>query len=133
MNSYRVQRVGKEVKRGLSEIFQQNREEFGGYLLTVTEVRLPRDLRSAKVWVSVYGQVDQRREAINLLCNRSGKIRSLLAGKINLRRMPEIKFLLDETLDTAERIDRLLNDSGIRENSETLKNGLNEEQSRTDP
>ncbi|HHE47076.1 MAG TPA: 30S ribosome-binding factor RbfA, partial [Bacteroidetes bacterium] len=127
------QRVGKEVKRGLSEIFQQNREEFGGYLLTVTEVRLPRDLRSAKVWVSVYGQVDQRREAINLLCNRSGKIRSLLAGKINLRRMPEIKFLLDETLDTAERIDRLLNDSGIRENSETLKNGLNEEQSRTDP
>ena len=133
MNSYRVQRVGKEVKRGLSEIFQQNREEFGGYLLTVTEVRLPRDLRSAKVWVSVYGQVDQRREAINLLCNRSGKIRSLLAGKINLRRMPEIRFLLDETLDTAERIDRLLNDSGIRENSETHKNGLNEEQSRTDP
>ena len=132
MKPYRLQQVGEQIKRGLSEIFNLNREEFGSYLLTITEVRLPRDLRTAKVWVSVYGESEKRLEAIRLLSRLSGRIRHLLAGRVNLKRVPELIFILDETLDTAERIDFLLKESGIQDNHEVEKNNLNEYQSGTD-
>ncbi len=132
MKPYRLQQVGEQLKRGLSEIFSLNREEFGSYLLTVTEVRLPRDLKTARVWVSVYGEGEKRQEAIRLLSRLSGRIRHLLAGRVNLKRVPELIFILDETLDTAERIDFLLKESGIQDNREVEENNLNEYQSGTD-
>ena len=132
MKPHRLLQVGEQLKRGLSEIFSLNREEFGSYLLTVTEVRLPRDLRSARVWVSVYGENEKRQEAIRLLSRLSGRIRHLLAGRVNLKRVPELNFILDETLDTAERIDFLLKKSGIQDNREVEENNLNEYQSGTD-
>ena len=132
MKSYRPQRVGGQIKRELSEIFQLNRSEFGGYLLTVTEVRLPRDLRNARVWVSVYGSSDERSEAIKLLNRMSGRIRHLLIERIHIKRIPELTFKLDETLYTAERIDILLKESGMMDKQKAVENRMNEDQSGED-
>jgi len=118
MKAHRPQRVGEQIKRELAELFRQLKSELGGYLLTVTEVRCSRDLRSAEVWVSVFSDQENRLAAIKRLSEKSGRIRHLLSNMIYLRRVPELIFRLDQTLDTAEKIDTLLKESGIQENDE---------------
>ncbi len=113
MKAYRPQRVGEQIKRELAELFRQLRGELGGYLLTVTEVRCSRDLRSAEVWISVFSDQKNRLEAIRMLSEKSGRMRHLLSNRIYLRRVPELIFRLDQTLDTAEKIDALLKKSDV--------------------
>jgi len=115
MKSFRPDRVGGLIKRELAEIFRSKASEFGGGLLTVTEVRLPPDLRTATVWISVYGDDEHLQEILKRLQRISGHIRFLLAGRVHLRRVPELHFKLDKTLNTARRVESLLDKSGIRE------------------
>ena len=115
MKAYRPQRVGEQIKRELAELFRQIKGELGGYLLTVTEVRCSRDCGTAEVWISVFSNQKNRLTAIALLTEKSGRIRHLLSNRIYLRRVPELIFRLDQTLDTAEKIDALLKESSIQE------------------
>jgi len=114
MKSYRPKRLGEQIKRELAEIFRSQRSQFGDYFLTVTGVSLPKDLRIARVWVSIYDDSD-RDSVIKMLNSLSGMIRYHLAGRLNLRRVPDLVFELDETLDKAIRIDHLLRESGIED------------------
>ena len=101
------------IKRGLSEVFSYNRSDFEGTMLTVTEVRLSKDFKCAKVWVSIYGANERRSEVLKTLSEMSGRIRHSLAGRVRLKNVPELHFKIDESLDRAERIDVLLKNSGI--------------------
>ncbi|MCF7810780.1 30S ribosome-binding factor RbfA [bacterium] len=122
MKSFRPDRVGGLIKRELSEIFRIYGGEFGSGLLTVTEVRVPSDLRSATVWVSIYCDKEQIQEIFGRLCKMSAYFRHLLASRAHLRRVPELHFKLDKTLETAMRIENLLDESGIREITESEQN-----------
>lgn len=132
MRSHRPEMVGGLLKRELAEILRRNANQFGGNLLTVTEVRLPHDLRNATVWVSVFNEAEQRKDAIKTLQRMSGMIRHQLAGRIHLRRIPVLTFKLDETLDTAQRIDSLLRQSGVEDNNKGEEERSHGEQSGTD-
>ena len=122
MKSFRADRVGGLIKRELAEIFRSLGGEFGGGILTVTEVRLPTDLRTATVWVSIYCDKEQSNEIFERLSKMSGHFRHLLAGRAQLRRVPELHFKLDKTLETARRIENLLDESGIRDIIESEQN-----------
>ena len=122
MKSFRSDRVGELIKRELSEIFRSHGGEFGSGLLTVTEVRLPPDLRSATVWVSIYCDNGKINEIFERLCKLSSYFRHILAGRAHLRRVPDLYFKLDKTLETARRIENLLDESGIREIIESEQN-----------
>jgi len=75
---------------------------------TVTAVNLTADLRQAKIYISVFGAEDQRRRTMEFLEAETPHIRSLLAGRIRLRFMPSLQFILDDTLDRVDRINMLL-------------------------
>jgi ribosome-binding factor A len=122
MKSFRSDRVGGLIQRELAELLRSHGGEFGRGLLTVTEVRLPADLRSATVWVSIYCDKEQLQEIFARLCKMSNHFRHLLAGRVHLRRVPELYFKLDKTIETARRIESLLDESGIREIIESEQN-----------
>ena len=126
MKAFRSRRVGELIRRELSEIFRQYRDEFGGLIITVTEVRIPKDIRTADIWVSIFSDPEVRQAVVGRLTAMSGKLRHLLAGRVYLRRIPELIFKLDETLDNAERIESLLRDSGIQDRTEHETENLNE-------
>jgi len=113
MKPFRSKRVSEVIKRGLSEVFSANRSDFSDTLITVTEVRPSRDLKYAKVWVSVFGEREKRQEVLMTLQGMSGRIRFNLASRIRLKYVPELQFRIDETLDNVDRIDHLLKESGI--------------------
>jgi ribosome-binding factor A len=75
---------------------------------TVTEVRLTDDLKSAKVFVSVYGSDEQRENSLRGLRAAGGYMRREIAHRLKLRETPQLTFEIDTSLDTASRIESLL-------------------------
>jgi ribosome-binding factor A len=77
-------------------------------LVTVTGVDVTRDLRHAKVYVSVMGSDDERRATMQGLESAAGHLRSRIGRALRLRVAPEIAFRYDDSISRAARIDALL-------------------------
>lgn len=112
MKPHRSVRVGELIKRELASILSTLGQSYSEHLITVTEVRTSRDLRHANVWVSIFCDPDKRKKSVERLQNSSRRFRHLLSQRIRLKRIPEIRFELDETLDKAELIDSILKSEG---------------------
>jgi ribosome-binding factor A len=80
--------------------------------MTVTEVRVSTDLKQARVYVIVEGTPEEQSDAIAGLEKASGYIRHELSERMQIRRSPELRFLLDTSAKAAQRIDDLLREVG---------------------
>lgn len=107
--SIRTERVGRLIQREIADLLQVDFATSGTSLVTVTGVRMTDDLGTAYVDVSVLGTDDRQRNAAFLrLDQQSTEIRHTLAPRIkHLRRIPELKFFLDEGPQRRERMDDL--------------------------
>jgi ribosome-binding factor A len=117
MKPNRAIRVGHLLKRELAELLCSPKFKRQNYFLTVTDVKLSRDLKYANVWISVFGEPRIRQQALANLEEDASRLRFLLADRVRLRYMPDLNFKLDESLDNVDRIDALLKQSGIRGNN----------------
>jgi ribosome-binding factor A len=70
------------------------------------------DLKYARVYVSVLGDDEQTTESFAALERATGFLKTQVGRRLGLRFVPELRFVLDETLDTSERIETLLEESG---------------------
>jgi ribosome-binding factor A len=77
-------------------------------MVTVTAVDVPRDLRQAKIFVSILGTDTERSATLDALESMKGHIRTRLAKSLRLRVAPELSFKLDESVARAARIESLL-------------------------
>jgi len=110
MSSIRQEKVGELVKQELSIIFQRNTSiRFDGIFITVTIVRMSPDLGLAKVFLS-FLVVKEPEEALNKIKREANWIRKTLAGVIGkqVRRIPELHFYLDDSLDYYESVEEAL-------------------------
>ncbi len=110
MESIRQQKVARLIQKELSEMFQHDGVTYsGGGLLTITTVRVTSDLSIARVYLSIFGASDKKTTIDNLKA-ATKEIRYKLGQrvKMQLRIIPELKFMEDDTLDFIERIDDLL-------------------------
>ena len=106
--SVRTERVASLVKELLSESIQRRfrMEEVG--LITVTEVRMSPDLKIAKVYISIFGPAEKKKQSFARLEAEKAGMRSDLGRNMNLKFTPSLSFFLDESLDYAMRIEDLL-------------------------
>jgi ribosome-binding factor A len=108
--SIRTERVAGLVQRDVAQILQQ---DFAGHLpslVTVTDVRVTKDLSIAYVYVSVLGDTSAKREAaFKQVQALAPQIRDALASRLRhqLRQTPELKFFLDESLQEAKHMETL--------------------------
>lgn len=108
--SIRTDRVGRMIQREVADLLQQDFGEASHSLVTVTGVRMTDDLGIAYVDVSVLGTTpEQRKAAFARLEAQAPQVRHALAQRIRhqMRRMPEVKFFLDEGPQRVERMDEL--------------------------
>jgi ribosome-binding factor A len=77
-------------------------------VLSITAVKATPDLRQAKVYVSIAGEIAEQEEALAALQSARGFLRSELGRAVRLRYTPELTFVLDDTLDHAAKIERIL-------------------------
>ena len=73
--------------------------------VTITAIRPTDDLRSAKIFVSIYGDATQRENTLSGLAASAGFLRRELSHRMQMRYVPELLFFYDDTLDQAERMD----------------------------
>lgn len=76
--------------------------------LTLTGAEITRDLRHAKVFVSIYGTEEEQKQTIKALNSASGILRGEFARRVHLRLAPDIEFRLDEGIARGQRIFELL-------------------------
>ncbi len=110
METTRQHKINKQLQKDLSEIINKLTKELAaGKMLTVTRVRVTADLSLARTYVSVFPSNDSD-QVINNLNSHMSQIRHGLAQKVRhqMRKVPELKFLLDDSLDYIENIDNLL-------------------------
>ena len=109
MDSKRQLKASKLIQKELGIYFQQNSITYGNKLISVTVVRMSPDLGLAKVYLSIFPpkKTDESYEKIN---KNNKTIRYDLAKKIKnqFRKIPELAFYIDDSLDYANRIDELL-------------------------
>ena len=108
--SIRTDRVGRMIQREVADLLQQDFGEASHSLVTITGVRMTDDLGMAYVDVSVLGADDrQRKAAVARLDAQATEIRHALAQRIRhqLKRMPELRFFLDEGPQRRARMDEL--------------------------
>lgn len=115
MNFRRADRVSDELQRELSDIIlRQMRDPRIGYV-TVTGVEVSKDIRYAKVYVSVLGDAEARATTMDGLTRATGFIRTELGRRLRLRHVPEILFRYDESIEHGAHIDQLLREIRGRE------------------
>lgn len=103
----RLDRVNELLRHELSKLVRREVDVPKGVLITITRVKVSRDLSEAKVWVSVLPH-EQSAEILGLLESRKDGLWNLLRRKLTIEYVPKILFLGDDTEDRAARIERLL-------------------------
>lgn len=106
--SVRAEKVASVLKKELAQPINDIVSEVGKGLVTLTSVRLSKDLSIAKVYLSLYGKDLTPGDVFDTLERRKGELRHILGSKIRLRITPDLKFFLDDTLDQMEHIQELL-------------------------
>jgi len=105
----RVQRLNNLIRQEISELLQrQVKDPRLGSFIAVTEVSISPDLRYAKIFVSHIGNEEEKRETMSTLASASGFFRRELAKRLRVRRIPELIFQWDDTIERGAHLLELI-------------------------
>ena len=108
MVHHRQRRVGDQIRSELALLVLQDVKDPRVGFVTITEVRMSSDLKSARVYVSVLGDDSEEEASLQALHNAAGFLRGAIGRRLSLRYVPQLCFAADRTLKTGYRIERLL-------------------------
>ena len=106
-------RVGELVKQNLGQIFLRNEAKIpllNTKLVTVTEVKMSNDLKSARAYVIPLGGKETKK-TVNILTEFSYLVRKALSKKLDIKFLPRLYFVEDKSFDYAERIEALIKEN----------------------
>ena len=108
--SQRQLRVGELVKQSLGELLIRNEAkipEINSKMVTVTEVRMTPDLKTARVYVIPLGGVDTK-ETVRVLTEYSHLVRKALSKRLDIKFLPKLTFVEDNSFEYAEKIEKII-------------------------
>lgn len=108
MSKDRARRVGKHIQEELGRLFHQGLKDPRIGFVTLTGVELSPDLRSGKVFYSVMGSDEEKRETAAGLAAATGFLKREVAKALQLRWVPDLRFVYDDTIERGARIEELL-------------------------
>ena len=110
-NSVKNTRVNGEVHRVLAEIIRSEiKDPRINPMTSVVSVEVAPDLKTCKAWISVLGNEESQKDTLAGLRSADGYIRNQLARKINLRNTPEIRFIIDQSIEYGVSMSKLIDD-----------------------
>lgn len=108
-NSIKNTRINMEVQRELSEIIRSGIKDPRIHSMTsVVSAEVTPDLKYYKVYISVLGDADAQKATMEGLKSAEGFVRRELARRVNLRNTPEIKFILDQSIEYGVNMSHLI-------------------------
>jgi len=108
MASGRMRRVNEVMREVISGTIATELQDPRIGFVTVTSVDTSPDLRTARVYVSVLGDAEEREATLAGLRSSHGPIQSAIAAELRLKRTPTLRFEYDDSIERGDRITRLL-------------------------
>ena len=111
--SQRQLRVGELVKQNLGQLFLRNEAKIpltNTKLITVTEVRMTPDLKTARVYVIPLGGIDTK-ETVKILTAYTHLVRKALSKRLDIKFLPKLTFVEDNSFEYAEKIERIIKEN----------------------
>ena len=109
MQGRRVDRIEEQLRMELSEIVEREIQDPRVHFVTMTRVKVTPDLGHARVFITVLGTDDERKKALQGLRSAAGFVKRSLAKRLHhLRRVPDLIFEYDETIEKDMRLEQLL-------------------------
>lgn len=108
------ERLANIIYRNIAEIIQFQLADPNVGLITITSVKVTGDLSLAKVYFVVSGDDVQKDNTLKALIRAKGYIRSELAQHLDTYKTPDLKFIYDDNLDKANRIDELIKKANMK-------------------
>lgn len=109
MDSTRLNKIGRLIQKELGDIFQKQTQSMPGTLISVSVVRVSPDLSVARAYLSIFPS-EKAKELLEAVRANTKAIRFDLGQRIRqqVRKIPELSFFIDDSLDYIEHIDELL-------------------------
>ncbi|MDC0370083.1 30S ribosome-binding factor RbfA [Pelagibacteraceae bacterium] len=122
--SQRQLRVAELVKQNIGQVFIRNEAKIPNIdssIITVTEVRMSPDLKTARVYVIPLNGTEMK-ETVSILTDFAHLVRKALSKRLDLKFLPKLRFLEDNSFEYAEKIEKLIKENKL---NETKKNRYN--------
>jgi len=108
---HRPDRVGEQIREELSEILSRGEVHDPGIgFITLTRVQVTGDLQLARVFYTSLGDQKARKETARALGRATGFFRRQIGSRLHLRRVPELEFRFDESIENQDRIEQILHE-----------------------
>ncbi len=125
--SIRMEKVAEEIKHRLNSVMTKDLSDLNAGLITISRVLMTPDLKLAKVYISFLGNKEPADKLIERINYRKPHIRYMLGRQLTMKYTPDLIFFFDDTMEYADRINKLLNDvkkhdEETHENKEKLEN-----------
>jgi ribosome-binding factor A len=122
--SQRQLRVGELVKQSIGEIFIRDEAKISSInskLITVTEVRMTADLKTARVYVIPLGGIDTK-ETVKILTEYSHLVRKALSKRLDIKFLPKLTFVEDNSFEYAEKIEKIIKKNKVNDKEKKRRN-----------
>lgn len=103
-NPHRQEKLGEQIAEEVSDLLRTRVKDPRVGFASITHVEVSGDLRHAKIFVSVMGNLEEKKSTIEALHHATGFLRRELAGRLTVRFMPEITFKLDNSIEQGAHI-----------------------------
>lgn len=128
----RPTRVGDQIREEIAEMLAREVHDPGIGFLTITHVKLTPDLQQARVYYTTLGDEKARRNTVRALERATPFLRRQLGRRLRLRRVPELQFFFDESVERHERIERILQDIKAERPESTTHDAPGDDESHSD-
>ena len=125
----KMERVNSELARQITKIIAEDVKDprLHNAIIGVTKLYTTPDLKYAKVYLSIYASSEEeRQEAYYTVCRSKTFIRNMLKDSVQIRLLPELNFLIDDSVDYSIKIDEILNQIK-KQDEQRAENAQNEQ------
>lgn len=122
-NSNKNKRINGEVMKVISEAIRYSKDPRISPMTSVMDVEVAPDLKTCKVWVTVMGDEEDRVRTQEGLKSAAGYIRSTLAKELNMRYTPELRFIMDDSIEYAINMSRIIDEVSAKDNAARAARG----------
>ena len=122
-NSNKNKRINGEVMKVVSEAIRYSKDPRISPMTSVMDVEVAPDLKTCKVWVTVMGDDEDRARTAEGLKSAAGYIRSTLAKELNMRYTPELRFIIDDSIEYAINMSRKIDEVTAKDNEARAARG----------
>ena len=123
----RPERVGEEIRQELSALLAREVHDPGIGFITLTRVKMSPDLQQARVYYTQLGDEAAHKATVAALTRATPFLRRHIAARVRLRRVPEIRFEFDKSVENQDRIEQILMDLQAERDARAARNDGSDE------